>query len=152
MKLAEALILRADAQKRIEQLKQRLLNNARVQEGDKPGEDPNELINELERLTTELTSLIQNINRTNVNTLLEEDMTVADALALRDILNLKHRIYRDLANAATISQGRFTRSEIKFLSTVNVAKIQKTADRLAKEHRELDAAIQAINWNVDLME
>ncbi len=36
MKLAEALILRADTKKRFEQLRQRLLNNAKVQEGDKP--------------------------------------------------------------------------------------------------------------------
>ena len=36
MKLAEALILRADCQKRIAQLKSRLLVNAKVQEGDAP--------------------------------------------------------------------------------------------------------------------
>ncbi|MEP7188497.1 MAG: hypothetical protein ABI901_04800, partial [Roseiflexaceae bacterium] len=36
MKVAEALILRADYQKRFEQLKQRLQQNARVQEGDTP--------------------------------------------------------------------------------------------------------------------
>ena len=40
MKLAEALILRADCQRHIEQLKQRLLRNVKVQEGDKPSEDP----------------------------------------------------------------------------------------------------------------
>jgi hypothetical protein len=43
MKLAEALILRADLQKRIEQLKQRILNNVMVQEGDEPAEDPSQL-------------------------------------------------------------------------------------------------------------
>jgi hypothetical protein len=40
MKLAEALILRADCQKRIAQLKSRLLVNAKVQEGDAPAGDP----------------------------------------------------------------------------------------------------------------
>ena len=34
MKLAEALIFRADLQKRIEQLNNRLKNNVMVQEGD----------------------------------------------------------------------------------------------------------------------
>jgi hypothetical protein len=47
MKLAEALILRADCQKRIAQLKSRLLVNAKVQEGDTPAETPQELITEL---------------------------------------------------------------------------------------------------------
>jgi len=37
MKLAEALTLRADLQKRIAQLKERLLINAKVQEGDSHG-------------------------------------------------------------------------------------------------------------------
>jgi ABC-type hemin transport system substrate-binding protein len=48
MKLAEALILRADTQKRIEQLKQRLNANARVQQGEKPAEDPKKLMTELD--------------------------------------------------------------------------------------------------------
>jgi hypothetical protein len=59
MRLAEALILRADAQKRIEHLKQRLLRNAKVQEGDVPAENPAELIGELDRIAAELTRLIQ---------------------------------------------------------------------------------------------
>ena len=43
MKLAEALNLRADLQKRIAQLKERLANNVKVQEGDSPAEDPKAL-------------------------------------------------------------------------------------------------------------
>jgi len=66
MKLAEALILRADCQKRIAQLKSRLLVNAKVQEGDKPAETPQELIAELGRVSTELLDLIKRINRTKL--------------------------------------------------------------------------------------
>ena len=40
MKLAEALVLRADGQKRIEQLQQRLIQNAKVQADDQPAENP----------------------------------------------------------------------------------------------------------------
>jgi hypothetical protein len=54
MKLAEALILRADCQKRFAQLKSRLLTNAKIQEGDKPAEKPRELIRELEALLVSL--------------------------------------------------------------------------------------------------
>jgi hypothetical protein len=62
MKLAEALILRADCQKRIAQLKSRLLTNAKVQEGDAPAETPQDLIVELERAASELLDLIKRIN------------------------------------------------------------------------------------------
>ena len=44
MKIAEALILRADIQKRIAQLKVRLNNNAKVQENEEPTEDPEFLL------------------------------------------------------------------------------------------------------------
>ena len=51
MKLAEALQERADLNRQIEQLKARLYNNALVQEGEAPAEDPNELLAQLDRST-----------------------------------------------------------------------------------------------------
>ena len=49
MKLAEALQIRADLQKRIAQMPMRLNNNAKVQEGSSPSENPQELLDELNR-------------------------------------------------------------------------------------------------------
>ena len=152
MKLAEALILRADYQKRIEQIKQRLTRNAKIQEGDEPAETPANLIKELERITKELLMLIQRINATNSAVKLEKGLTISDAIAVRDVLRLKHTIYRDLAEAATVTHDRYTKSEVKYRSTVNVSEIQKQADEFAKEHREIDAKIQEANWREDLFE
>lgn len=152
MKLAEALILRADYQKRIEQIKQRLTRNAKIQEGDEPAETPANLIKELERISKELLRLIQRINATNSAVKLEKGLTISDAIAVRDVLRLKHTIYRDLAEAATVTHDRYTKSEVKYRSTVNVSEIQKQADELAKEHREIDAKIQEANWREDLIE
>lgn len=152
MKLAEALTLRADHQRRLEQLKQRLTRNAKVQEGDDPAEDPQALLAEIERISTELTVLIQNINKTNSATALSDGMTISDALALRDVLGWRQAAYRDLAQAASVVQDRFSRSEVKFRSTVNVAEIQQRADALAVEYRELDTRIQERNWLTDVQE
>jgi hypothetical protein len=149
MKLAEALALRADCQRRLEQLKQRLLRNAKVQEGDEPAEDPNALLAEFEQVSEQLLSLIQRINRTNAEATLAGS-TLTDALAQRDVLRLSQDMYRELAQAASVSQARTTRSEVKFRSTVSVVAIQRKADDLAKEHRELDAKIQEANWQIDL--
>ena len=71
MKLAEALQLRSDVQKRIQQLRQRIALSARTQEGEQPAEDPNALLAEVAGLTDQLESLITAINRTNVRTELE---------------------------------------------------------------------------------
>lgn len=152
MKLAEALILRADCQKRIEQLKSRLLTNAKVQEGDAPAETPQELIAEFGRVSAELLDLIKRINKTNSVTAFEDRGTISDALAERDVLALQRAAYADLAQSAAITQGRFTRSEVKYVSTVNVAEIQKRVDELAKNYRDLDANIQALNWQTELVE
>jgi hypothetical protein len=145
MKIAEALALRADLQKRLEQVKQRLLKNARIQEGDTPAEYPVELQAELEKSAQELIVLIQRINRTNA-ALRFGGRTMADALAERDVLKIRYNVYRELATAASTTQGRTTRSEVKFISTVSVAAIQRKADDLAREYRELDTRIQEADW------
>lgn len=151
MKLAEALVLRADCQKRVEQLKQRLLRNAKVQEGDKPAEEPSDLLAEFESVTAELMRLIQRINGTNSSAMLGA-CSLTDALAERDVLRLRQDVYRELAQAASIVQTRTSKSEVKFKSAVAVADVQKQADALAREHRELDARIQEANWRIDLQE
>jgi uncharacterized protein DUF6847 len=151
MKLAEALILRADCQKRFEQLKSRLLNNARVQQGDKPAEKPQELIAEIERVARELVNLIKRINQTNSTAIVARGKSISDLLAERDILRLRRTAYADLAASASARQDRYTRSEVKFVATVNVAEFQKRAEKLAKNYREIDARIQELNWQTELV-
>ncbi len=150
MKLAEALILRADRKKRIEQLRQRLISNAKVQEGDNPAEDPAALLSETETTIAEFADVIRRINRTNVATELEPGVSLADAIVQRDSLKWRHEIYRQLAQAAVVTQERRTQSEIKFRGTVVVADLQRQADDFAKQHRELDARIQQANWLTEL--
>lgn len=152
MKLAEALILRADCKKRIEQIKQRLMRNAKVQEGDEPAEDPEKLLSEMEKAVKELLSLIQRINRTNAASFLADGQTLSDGIAMRDVLKMRSAIYRELAQAATITQDRFSRSEVRFKQTVDVLRIQKQSDDLACKVRMLDMNIQEANWKIVLMD
>ena len=151
MKVAEALALRADLQRRLEQLKQRLVKNARVQEGDQPAELPDQLQTEFERCAAELYSLIRRINQTNASSQLGTG-TLADALAERDVLKIRLYAYRELAAAASTTQTRTTRSEVKFVSTVSIAAVQRKADDLAKELRELDTRIQEADWKANLLD
>jgi len=152
MKLAEALILRADCQKRIGQLKSRLHTNAKVQEGDAPAETPHNLIAELGRVSAELLDLIKRINKTNSASAFAGAGTISDALAERDVLALQRSVFADLANTAAISHDRYTRSEVKYVATINVSEIQKRADELAKQYRELDTRIQELNWQTELID
>jgi hypothetical protein len=152
MKLAEALILRADCKKRLEQLKARVIRNAKVQEGDRPAEEPQALLAEAERVARELEDLVKRVNRTNSATPFGDGRSLSDALAERDALGLRFRLYSELAQAASISQDRYSRSEVKYVSAVSVADAQKRADDLAREYRTLDARIQELNWQAELSE
>lgn len=151
MKLAEALQERADLSARISILENRLMNNALVQEGEKPAEAPEELIAELDRCSEEMERLITAINLTNSSTV-SDGMTVTGLIAKKDILNRKLSIYRHFLMTASQTAQRATRSEIKILSTVNVREYQQKADGLAKRLRILENRIQQINWTTELIE
>ncbi len=151
MKLAEALILRADLQKRIEQLRTRLNNNAKVQENDIPAENPENLLTELDDCVIQLTSLIKRINRTNCNSF-SGNISLSDMIAERDILTLKAGILRNFIEIAGRKVELYSNKEIRILSTVDVPSLQKELDDLSKKIRETDTELQRSNWNTDLSE
>ena len=151
MKLAEALILRSDLQKRIEQLRVRLNNNAKVQENDKPSENPEELLNELDNNINQLKILIKQINRTNCVTV-SNGQTLADLIAERDTLTLKSNILRGFLNIAGQKVNLYSTTEIKVMSTVDVPALQKELDQLSKKIRETDTELQQANWLTELIE
>jgi hypothetical protein len=149
MKVAEALALRADAARRVEQLRSRIVSNARYQEGEEPAEDARALLAEAGRVVDELETLIRRINRTNAAAHLDPDRTVTDALARRDTLRLRHAIVSAAADAAVgrTQSGavRQLRSELKMLAALPVADLRSQADDLARQ-------IQRSNWEVDLLD
>lgn len=156
MKLAEALQLRADLQKRMEQLASRLYDNATVQEGEAPAEDPAALLAEYEDCAGQLEDLMARINRTNCETRTEkgpltESVTLTTLLARRDCLKKRVEVYRNFLTSASSLTRRATRSEIKICSTISVPEYRRKADALARELRETDNAIQAANWTTELL-
>lgn len=150
MKLATALAERSDIQNRINTISVRLDNNAKVQEGDVPAEDPKALVEELDRLIVRLEYLVARINLTNSGTVYE-GRTITEFLAHRDCLKKKIRVMRDFLNTASNRVTRMTRTEIKIVSTVPVSELQKTVDVLSKELRTVDEKIQELNWTTELV-
>nr|WP_314740185.1 DIP1984 family protein [uncultured Haemophilus sp.] len=150
MKLAEALIERADLQRRLEQLKQRLNQNAQYQEGEEPAESPVSLLAEYRQVAAELEQLIVKINLANNRIQLENGQLMVEALAKRDRLKAEHNTLINLADAATQTFDRYSRSEIKTLAAIDVKNIRKQIDEIAKQHRQLDTQIQQANWLNDI--
>lgn len=152
MKLANALSQRSELQTRIRQLESRLNNNALVQEGEEPAEDPMELLKELDADYLRLENLIASINRTNNSTQAEKGITLSDLLARRDCLKDRLNVLRGFLDNASAQVRRHSASEIKIRSTVNVRRLQKQVDGLSKELRELEETIQEKNWTTELLE
>lgn len=150
MKLSEALIIRSDLQKRIEQIRLRLIANAKVQEGDKTVEDPTKILAELDQTLKDLGCIIKKINLTN-SEVTDGKKTMTELLADRGVLLMKIKIEQEFLTAARNKIDRYSNKEIKIFSSVDVTEEQCKLDKLSKELRELDVKIQALNWQFDLI-
>ena len=151
MKLAEALAERSDCQNRIEEMKKRLIRSARVQEGEQPAEDTTELLEETDRVFARLLELISAINRTNAKTAFDNDRTISDAIAERGVVSKRRDLLAGVAEAGSTRQDRYSKSEVRFVATVYVGKLQAEADQFAKRYRELDTRLQELNWKTELI-
>lgn len=151
MKLATALSERADLQRRLSELQTRLNNNAKVQEGETPAENPKTLLAELDGILTRLEELMTKINLTNSRTEAEGE-TLTALLARRDCLSKRLSVMRSFLDHASSRVDRYSKTEIKINSTVDVARLQKQVDAQSKALRELDEQIQSLNWTTELMD
>ena len=150
MKLAEALSIRKDLQTRISQLSARLASNVKVQEGDEPAEDPKELFKELDSCLKQLEEYIYRINLTNMRTMSGEK-TLTQLMAERDVLTKRVEVMQNVFDQASSSSERYSRSEIKFVTTIDIKALRKQIDKLSSQLRQLDIEIQSINFSTDLI-
>lgn len=151
MKLAEALQERADLNRKVAQLRQRMTTNVLVQEGELPAEEVGELKLELDGALDRLSWIITRINLTNASITVNEK-TLTEWIAEKDTLALKVSAYKDVTDSAANSYYRARGSEIKILSTISVRDWQKEIDRMSAALRKIDNLLQETNWNTDLIE
>ena len=152
MKLAEALLLRSDLEKKLASLRERVEKYAIVQQGDKPHENPAALLRESFGVLEQLEALVTQVNRTNLKAKLKDGRTLTEALAERDTLVKKHSLVTAAITGSQKEPERYGLSEIKWVATMKVATLQKQADDLSKRLRELNVSIQETNWRVEVAE
>ena len=149
MKLAEALSIRADLQKKVAQLKERIKESAKVQEGDEPCDNVEELYKELDEALVQF--LVYRINITNVQIVQGGD-SLTRLIAKRDVLSMRVKALKEVVNYVAANDTRFGRNELKYVRTIDIKALRKEADTYAKQYRELDLKIQSLNWTVDLVD
>ena len=151
MKLAEALSIRKDLMRRIAQLQSRLANNVKVQEGDDPLENPIDLMREMDSCLKQLEDIIFRINATNMQTFNDKGVSLTKLMAQRDVLTMRVNTLRNVFNSASESQNRYSQSEIKMVTVVDVKRLGKQVDNLSAKLRVLDMEIQALNFATELI-
>ena len=151
MKLAEALSIRKDLQKRIEQLGQRIQYNVKVQEGDEPSEQPDELMKELDNCLVQLEDLVWRINTTNMQTKNAEGRTVTQLMAQKEVLTMRINMLRNIFDKASKGLDRYSRSEIKMVTVIDVKSLGKLVNDYSSQLRKLDIEIQALNFTTELI-
>ena len=91
MKIAGALLIRADQKKKILSLRERIAQNALAQEGDAPREDIAKLIAECFAVIAEQQALVLKIDAANAAAKLPDGRPLAAVLGQRDVLMQQHR-------------------------------------------------------------
>lgn len=150
MKIAEALLLRADTQKRLASLRERVCRCTAVQEHEAPPEDPAMLLSEIQKSCALYKALVFAINRANLDGLTSGGRSLTEALAERDALMVQHSILQATIASAARPQERYGPSEIRWVLTIDIPALQAFVDELAKQLRELNAEIQAANWQIEV--
>lgn len=164
MKLAEALIERANIKKTTQDILNRINQNLIVDEGEEPDEHPQTLFTELESFHTRYRTLIHAINRTNTETMLETSLgriSIMEAISYRDFMDTRIQYLRSILQ--TLQSGRNERYEqliygdprppekIKQVKLLKAIEVRSELDKTSKERRELDSALQAANWNTEVI-
>lgn len=154
MKLSEALIEKSHLNKKIAELKEHLVLNSKIQEGDSVTEAMDSIFAELGGVHNQLLQLTKNISTTNYETKFTVDgveKTLSDALIEKDILDKKIAILKHVQDNCNIKANRYSRTEIKYVVTFDVNILRNQIENLTKQKRKLDIEIQSMNWKTDLI-
>jgi hypothetical protein len=148
MKLAEALLLRADLMKKIEHLQNRITPVLIVSDDKLPQEDPDKLMAQLRKAIQDLETLIIRINKTNNETYIEGEGFLMEALAKRDSLKILSEKLRYIRYAAQINNS----GDKNLKTTIDIKNLQIEMDQTGRAFREIDSKIQEINWLTELID
>lgn len=150
MKIAEALLHRSYLKNKLASLRERIARNSLVQEGNEPHEDPNALIEEAFVVINEFEKLVTQINVANLDNRFDDGRTLTAVMAQRMALVDSHALVRTAIVATEKEPDRYSSREIKWLATVDVARLQRNSEDIARQVRELNVRIQEANWRFEI--
>lgn len=159
MKLAEALMLRAELKKDADDLLKRLEENAVYDEERQPMEDSKELFNKMINTLLDIRRLEEKIWKTNMNTVMQGKKTIYDFLRDRDhlvrVVYRKNRLINMYKTNFMEKSQYYYKDEtnkIKKFFAFDIKTLIAERDEAAKKCREINLMIQRKNWEVELLD
>ena len=138
----------------LQRIQRRLEAVSLVEEGSKPAEDPEALLNRHLSVSEQLESITIKITDTNQIESVSfggETFVLSKALAKREQLRHRVKFLRDLHESMiTGRRGIYYGNESKMVATLEPSKIEVQANRAASSLRELNSIIQEKNWTTNI--
>ena len=155
MKIGEALQERAAAHKLLADVRERIRAYAVHDEDEAPAEQATALLAEADQLADRLGDLVGRINATNSATPFPGGGTVTDALARRDALSAKITTLEGALRHVVNGRERPWRAsgpEVCRTVAIDVTVVRAQLEAVSAERRRLDAQLQRLSWEVDLLD
>lgn len=155
MKIGEALQERAAAHKLLADVRERIGAYAVHDEDETPAEHATALLAEANQLADRLGDLVGRINATNSATPFPGGGTVTDALARRDALSAKITTLEGALRHVVNGRERAWRAsgpEVRRTVAIDVTIVRAQLEAVSAERRRLDAQLQRLSWEVDLLD
>jgi len=147
MKLAEAMMQRADLDKKVSILGARLNDIALINKNYALEDEPKHLFEELNKSMKALSELVYRIHVTNMETI-DNGTTITAMLTKEEILKMRINTLIRIKESASID-SRFDKTIYTIL--INKAELQKELDECKSQLEKLDMKLQQLNWQTELI-
>jgi hypothetical protein len=152
MKLGEALAQLKKEKSRLARLISLRKDNIYVEKGKKTPFDPSKLGKDIEDKIEEIRKLKVDVQRTNLNTLFENNISLAEAIIKVNDIRSKIAGLSGLFNEKREYSFRLRgKDDIEKVPQLDESKIEEEMENLEAEKTKIDNLIQVINWKTELM-
>lgn len=99
-----------------------------------------------------LEDLSKRIERTQAQTFLDKEITLADGLIELEMMSLKRNVYESALKAASLPPDHPHAFQLRMVSTLNVQQLYYQLEQITKDYHHLNSKIQQKSWNTELLD
>ena len=154
MNILEALNLKKDLQNRIESLRRRYVNSVTVKKGEKPIEDPQKLLVELEDGFSQLKDISSRISAANTATRNSKGQTIKQLMVELSIVEQRkeclNRAFDEVLFGDAEVYSYYNRPQSEYDVTIDIEALKKEIDSQEVRFRQLTSEIQKLDLTTEI--